>query len=80
MFWPDILRLATLADRPAKLAKSAIFLCKIFFFDKKSSKFMLQEFGRKWPISENFVKNVLFGVFRLKLLYIGSLYHFDKFW
>ena len=36
MFWPDILRLATLADRPAKLAKSAIFLYKIFFFDKKS--------------------------------------------
>ena len=41
---------------------------------------MLQEFGRKWPISKKFVKNVLFGVFRLKLLHIGSLYHFHKFW
>ena len=45
-----LLIVLTLANRPEKFAKLAIFLCKIFFFEKKSLKLKVQEFGRKWPI------------------------------
>ena len=57
------------------------FFVKYLFLRKKSSKL---KGPSMWPEMVDFINRLLktrfFGVFRLKFLYIGSLYHFHEFW
>ena len=53
----------------------------LFFaiFFQKLSKSQCQKFGRKWPISLNFFKNMLFEVFRHHVVHIILYYWFCEF-